>query len=65
MFQKGVQPEQVQSSFVSDQGNKISTKAANVTPSLFETSDDWQLQFDVCIKGDGQTKNAPFPPHMG
>ena len=64
LFRKGVQPKQVRSSFVSDQGNKISTKATTVSPSLFESSDDWQLQFDVCIKGDGQTKNAPFPPHI-
>jgi hypothetical protein len=35
-----------------------------VKQSLFETSDDWKLQFDVCVKKDGQTKNAPFPPHI-
>lgn len=34
------------------------------TVSLFESSDDWKLQFDVCVKNDGQTKNAAFPPHI-
>lgn len=64
MFRKGVQPKKVQSSFQSALGNKMKTKATTVAPSLFESSDDWQLQFDVCVKGDGQTKNAPFPPHI-
>ena len=31
---------------------------------LFETSGDWKLQFDVCVKTDGQVKNSPFPPHI-
>jgi hypothetical protein len=64
LFQKGVKPKQVQTSFVSDKGNKTRTKATTVAPTLFETSDDWELQFDVCVKCDGQTKNAPFPPHI-
>ena len=64
LFQKGVKPKQVQTSFVSDEGNKTRTKATTVAPTLFETSDDWELQFDVCVKCDGQTKNAPFPPHI-
>ena len=64
MFRKGVQPKKVQSSFQSALGNKMKTKATTVAPSLFESSDDWQLQIDVCFKGDGQTKNAPFPPHI-
>ena len=36
---------------------------AKKTP-LFESSDDWKLQFDVCVKKDGQVKNSPFPPHI-
>ena len=34
-----------------------------VTP-LFEASDDWQLQFDLKVECDGQSKNKPFPPHI-
>ena len=30
---------------------------------LFESSDDWELQFDVSTKDD-QTKNAVLPPHI-
>ena len=32
--------------------------------ALFEVSDDWQLQFDLKVECDGQSKNKPFPPHI-
>ena len=38
-------------------------QAQPTAAKLFESSDDWNLQFDVCTK-DGQTKNAVFPPHI-
>ena len=38
-------------------------QAENKKP-LFETSDDWKLQDDVCVKTDGQVKNSPFAPHI-
>ena len=63
LLKKGVKPEKVKSSFVSDKGNKMCTPAQSMPTRLFQSSDDWQLQFDVCTK-DGQTKNAPFPPHI-
>ena len=33
--------------------------------SVLEQSDDWVLQVDLTIPGDGQTKNTPFPAHIG
>ena len=60
---KGVQPKRVRTSFVSDLGNRMSTQAQPAAAKLFESSDDWELQFDVSTK-DGQTKNAVFPPHI-
>ena len=41
----------------------MSTQAQPAAAKLFESSDDWELQFDVSTK-DGQTKNAVFPPHI-
>ena len=31
---------------------------------LFETSEIWKLQLDVCVEKYGQVKNSPFPPHI-
>ena len=33
--------------------------------SVLEQSDDWVLQVDLTIPGDGQKKNTPFPAHIG
>ena len=32
---------------------------------MLEQSDDWVLQVDLTIPGDGQKKNTPFPAHIG
>ena len=45
-------------------GSKFKTAESLATVPLFEASDDWKLQFDVCVKRDGQSANAPFPPHI-
>ena len=63
-FRQKVKPKTTQTSFVSSKGNKFSTTATPADLTLFEGSDDWQLQFDVCVKHDGQMKNSPFPPHI-
>ena len=57
MYDGLVQPKRVRTSFVSDLGNHMSTQAQPAAAKLFESSDDWELQFDVSTK-DGQTKNA-------
>jgi hypothetical protein len=31
---------------------------------LFEESDDWEIQFDLNVHQDGQSKNTPFPAHI-
>ena len=46
------------------EGSKFTTEFKEAPNALFETSDDWELQFDVCVAADGQTKNSPFPPHI-
>ena len=46
------------------EGSKFTTEFKETPKALFETSDDWELQFDVCVAADGQTKNSPFPPHI-
>jgi hypothetical protein len=46
------------------EGSKFSTQLKEESKPLFESSDDWELQFDVCVAADGQTKNSPFPPHI-
>ena len=56
--------EVIQSTFVSDHGNKFYTRAEEVKLSLFQSSDDWQLQFDVDLPKEGQSKDTPFPPHI-
>ena len=63
-YRSKVQPKKFEPKMVSTLGNTMTSKAVIIPPTLFETSDDWQLQFDVCVKADGQTKNAPFPPHI-
>ena len=32
---------------------------------MLEQRDDWVLQVDLTIPGDGQKKNTPFPAHIG
>ena len=32
--------------------------------ALFESSDDWTIQFDLDVPEDGQKKNQPFPIHI-
>ena len=45
---------------------KWKTATAPSSPaSVLEQSDDWVLQVDLTIPGDGQKKNTPFPAHIG
>ena len=44
--------------------SKFSTELKEAPKALFETSDDWEPQFNVCVSAGGQTKNSPFPPHI-
>ena len=60
----GLKPKEAHSSFVSTKGNKFNTASTPAAVPLFETSDDWQLQFDITVKSDSQSKNAAFPPHI-
>ena len=43
---------------------KTATAPSSLT-SVLEQSDDWVLQVDLTIPGDGQKKNTPFPAHIG
>ena len=50
------------------QGRSQKWKTATAPSSLasvLEQSDDWVLQVDLTIPGDGQKKNTPFPAHIG
>ena len=60
----GLKPKEAHSSFVSTKGNKFNTASIPAVVPLFETSDDWQLQFDITVKSDSQSKNAAFPSHI-
>ena len=43
---------------------KTATAPSSLT-SVLEQSDDWVLQVDLTIPGDGQKKSTPFPAHIG
>ena len=60
----GVSERPSQTTFVSSQGNKTHSRASPAE-ALFESSDDWVVQFDLDVPEDGQTKNQPFPAHIG
>ena len=60
----GLKPKEAHSSFVSTKGNKFNTASTPAVVPLFETSDDWQLQFDITVKSYSQSKNAAFPSHI-
>ena len=38
---------------------------SNLVEALFESSDNWTVQFDLDVPEDGQMKNQPFPAHIG
>ena len=53
---------------VKTEAKSVKWKTATAPSSLasvFEQSDDWVLQVDLTIPGDGQKKNTPFPAHIG
>ena len=59
-----LKPKEAHSSFMSTKSNKFNTASTPTVVPLFETSDDWQLQFDITVKSDSQSKNAAFPSHI-
>ena len=64
VFKSKPKPKVLLTSFVSAKGNKFNTADSTIEVPLFEASDDWQLQFDLKVECDGQSKNKPFPPHI-
>ena len=53
---------------VKTEAKSVKWKTATAPSSLasvLEQSDDWVLQVDLTIPGDGQKKNTPFPAHIG
>ena len=53
---------------VKTEAKSVKWKTATAPSSLasvLEQSDDWVLQVDLTIPGDGQKKNTPFPTHIG
>ena len=53
---------------VKTEAKSVKWKTATAPSSLasvLEQSDDWVLQVDLTIPGDGQKKNTPFPAHTG
>jgi len=56
------------STFKSDSGNTFSapptSQSVESMVPLFEESDDWEIQFDLNVHQDGQSKNTPFPAHI-
>ena len=64
VFKSKRKPKVAKSSFVSAKGNRFDTADSTMATPLFEASDDWQLQFDLKVECDGQSKNKPFPPHI-
>ena len=63
VFKSKRKPKVAKSSFASAKGNRFDTPDSTMA-TLFEASDDWQLQFDLKVGCDGQSKNKAFPPHI-
>ena len=63
-FKSKRKPKLAKASFVSAKGNKFDTADATAATPLVEANDEWQLQFDVKVECDGQSKTTPFPPHI-
>ena len=64
VFKSKRKPKVAKCSFVSAKGNRFDTAYSTTATLLFEESDDWQLQFDLKVECDGQSKNKPFPQHI-
>ena len=63
-LKQGISERPSQTTFVSSQGNRMHSHSILVE-ALFESSDDWTVQFDLDVPEDGQMKNQPFPAHIG
>ena len=48
---------------MSTKDNKFNSASAPAVVPLFETSNDWQLQFDITVKSNSQSKNSIFVIH--